>query len=768
MVRGEFPVQAGAAAGGRGAGANESWRPWRALWIYPLGADPHGYGVYHFRRVFDLERRPAVCAVRVTGDSRYQLYVNGARVCWGPARGDLSHWRYETADIAAHLRPGRNVVASVVWNDGPHAALAQWSNRTAFLLEAGESGHSFLDTGKEWRCLADSAYAPAPVPNYQPTGYYAIGPMERVDGARYPWGWETAEYDDSGWARAEVGRNGSPRGQQDAPTRWMLVPRRIPPMDETPERFARLRHAEGADVAAGFPGRPGPIRVPARSKAVLLLDQGRLACAFPELEVEGGAGAAITLRYAEALFQQMQPRRMKGHRDEIEGKEFIGYGDTFLADGGRRLFRPLFWRTYRYVRVEIETAGEPLTVVDLRGTATGYPFQARARLDSPEPLHGKILETGWRTARLCAHETYMDCPYYEQLQYAGDTRIQGLVSIFMTGDGRLLRNAIELLDDSRTSEGATCSRAPSVLQQYIPPFSLWWIGMVHDYWWYVDDAAFAGEMLGGVRAVLGFYDRYLRPDGLLRPMPWWNYVDWVETWRSGRPPAEDGVMPATIHLQLLLALQEAAELEEALGESVLAGRCRARAGQLARAIRENFWSAGRRMFSEDLAHHHYSQHANVLAVLATLVEGGEAAGLMQRVEPAQDLARCSVYFRYYLDRAMAKAGLGERYLSRLGPWEFMLKEGLTTWAEIDSPYTRSDCHGWGASPNIELFRTVLGVDSAGAGFSRVRVRPHLGPLERLSGAVPHPKGMIEVRVERAGTGYRTDVKLPPGVELAKA
>ena len=49
------------------------------------------------------------------------------------------------------------------------------------------------------------------------------------------------------------------------------------------------------------------------------------------------------------------------------------------------------------------------------------------------------------------------------------------------------------------------SRAPTRQQQYIPPFSLWWIGMVHDYWRYVDDPEFVREMLPGVRAVLGFF-----------------------------------------------------------------------------------------------------------------------------------------------------------------------------------------------------------------------------------------------------------------------
>ena len=135
----------------------------------------------------------------------------------------------------------------------------------------------------------------------------------------------------------------------------------------------------------------------------------------------------------------------------------------------------------------------------------------------------EILTTGWRTARLCAHETYMDCPYYEQLQYAGDARIQMLVSLYMTGDSRLMKNGIELLNASRTAEGATYSRAPSHLQQYIPPFSLWWIGMVHDYWMYAGDEPFVRSMLPGVRAVLSFFAGHQKASGSLDRLPWWNF-----------------------------------------------------------------------------------------------------------------------------------------------------------------------------------------------------------------------------------------------------
>ena len=77
---------------------------------------------------------------------------------------------------------------------------------------------------------------------------------------------------------------------------------------------------------------------------------------------------------------------------------------------------------------------------------------------------------------------------------------------------------------------------------------------------------------------------------------------------------------------------------------------------------------------------------------------------------------------------------------------------------------RSDCHAWGASPNFELFRTVLGIDSAAPGFRRVVIRPFLGDLARASGSMPHPRGEVSVRLSRASGGVKADVSLPDGVE----
>ncbi len=133
-----------------------------------------------------------------------------------------------------------------------------------------------------------------------------------------------------------------------------------------------------------------------------------------------------------------------------------------------RVFQPLWWRTWRYLQLDVTTEDAPLRLDALRAWFSAYPFDAKAAIHGDIPQLDPLWQTGWRTARLCAHETYMDAPYWEQLQYVGDTRIQALISYVMTGDSRLARQAITNIDDSRTPEGITQSRYPSGLPAVHP------------------------------------------------------------------------------------------------------------------------------------------------------------------------------------------------------------------------------------------------------------------------------------------------------------
>ncbi|MBV9302759.1 MAG: family 78 glycoside hydrolase catalytic domain [Acidobacteriaceae bacterium] len=743
--------------------------PWPAKWIDVPNTSTQDYGIYHFRRTFDLPYKPEHFVLHVSGDNRYQLYANGKRVSWGPARSDLTHWRYETVDIAPEMRSGRNVLAAVVWNDGIYRAVAQVTNQTGFVLQADGAEHAFVNTGASWRCIQDTAYSPQPLPSDQDTGYHALGPNERLNANLYPWGWERVEYDDSAWLRAHESTVAAPRDSRDSPNRWMLTPRPIPLEELKPERISKLRKAGGVTPPDGFPERHSPFTIPAHTRASMLLDQARLTTAYPELMVSGGKGATITLRYAETLYIGKTPVN-KGNRNDVEGKVFYGYADTYISDGGlQRIYRPLFWRTYRYLELNVESANEPIVIEDIHGVFTSYPFERRATFEVDNPALNReldeILSTGWRTARLCAHETYMDCPYYEQLQYAGDARIQMMISLYMSGDARLMKNGIELLNSSRTAEGATYSRAPSYLEQYIPPFSLWWIGMVHDYWMYVDDPQFVREMLPGVQAILAFYSQFQKDNGSLKHMPWWNFVDWVKEWPNGEPPANsDGSSSAALDLQLLLAYQWGSELENTFGSKALADEYKAQAKKLEHTILDTDWDSARGLFADQPEHRTYSQQVNTLAVLAGIVRRERGTQIVQKVLTDRSLAQCSIYFRAYMGAALRKIGLGDSYVDMLSPWQEMLAQGLTTWSEWSGPDARSDCHAWGASPNYELFRTVAGIESSAPTFARVRITPNLGKLNHLRATMPHPKGEIRVDLKREGKKLTAEVDLPPDTQ----
>jgi len=216
-----------------------------------------------------------------------------------------------------------------------------------------------------------------------------------------------------------------------------------------------------------------------------------------------------------------------------------------------------------------------------------------------------------------------------------------------------------------------------------------------------------------------------------------------------------------IDLQLLWAYQLAAELERQAGMSAFSTLYSQRAQQLKKTIRQRYWVADRQLFADDAEHTFFSQHTNTLAILTGLVEGPQARQMAEHLRDDHSLAPASIYFRYYLHQAWIKAGMGNDYPNWLDKWRENIAMGMTTWAEVsDINKTRSDCHAWGASPNIEYFRTVLGIDSDGPGFLKVVIEPHLGTLTKVGGSIPHPMGELSARYELKNGKWDIHIILP--------
>ncbi len=742
---------------GQGFNRESQGNRWTASWVAVPDAPATDYGLYYFRKEINLQEKPSQFVVHVSADNRYKLYVNEKLVSLGPAWGDIQHWNYETVDLAPYLKSGENIIAAKVWNEGALKPVPQFSLRTGFILQGANEETQVLDTNDSWKCIRDNSYTPI---RQSVRGYYALGGGDSINMQYQVKGWEKLSLDDSNWEQAKPVFETSGRGF-GFQTRggWTMVPSILPQMELTPQRLVALRKAEGVSVSSSFPAEKTSVRIPANTTATILLDQTFLTNAYPTLIFSGGKSSTITITYAEGLYDE---NGVKGNRNEIEGKTILGRHDIIISDGtSNQNFTSLNNRTYRYIELKVETKENPLVIEDFYGTFTGYPFTFNAKLESDIADLDKILEIGWHTARSCAIETYMDCPYYEQLQYIGDTRIQILVSLYNSGDERLAKNAMNLIDYSRQRDGYTLSRYPSDLVQVIPPFSLWYIGMLYDYMMYGSDPDFIVDKLFGTRQILNYFINYQNIDGSLKQIPNWNFTDWASGWQMGTGPFGKDGSSAIMDLQLLLGLQSATALEQYAGRKEYVTLYSSLAEQLTQTIKNKYWDSSQKLFADTPEKDKFSQHTNSMAILAGLVEGRQAEELGELMLSDTSLTQATIYFKYYLHQALVKAGLGDEYLDWLDIWRESINFGFSTWPETSELATsRSDCHAWGASPNIEFFRVILGIDTNAPGFEKVKIEPHLGSIQKISGEIPHPKGKIAVSYLQENGSWNIRINLP--------
>jgi hypothetical protein len=749
---------------------------WAGQWISHPTAPLREPITLHFKKTIDLKQAPAHFLVHVSADNRFVLYVNGTRVGDGPARGDLAHWRYETFDLAPLLKVGPNIIAANVWNFGVYAPVAQFTDRTAFLVEGDTDAEAAVNTNKTWMVEVEPGQVPLPRKANGLYVYYASGPGETLKAADYDWNWlsslpgNATQGSTGNWVPAApaIRENLFADGQKaagfgtQADLAWALVPDTLPHMAYSPEDAGHVVRT-GLASAKSFPAQPATI--PAHTTEHILLDRSELTTAYPKLTFSGGKGSHVTFTYAEALYDE---QFHKGNRNDVGTRKALGIVDEIYPDGGKdRVFETLWWRTWRYLDIAVETGDQPLTLDKLEANYTAFPFKTLATFTSSDPDLEKIWKIGWHTGELDAHETYMDTPYYEQLQYSGDTRLQAMITYAMTGDDRLPRQAIRALDDSRIPLGITQSRYPSALPQYIPTFSLLWIGMIHDNYMYRPDTGLTKSMLPGTHTVLDWFASYQHPDGLLNEVPWWSFIDWIEVDKKFPSYDKNGESCLTT-LQYIGALQDAIDMEKAVGSQTYVTTDTARLAAATKGVQSQCWDDKTGLYADSPAKDIFSQHANMLAVLFDVAPKDSQQALLKKVfardmgeagtSGGPELIHASFYFRYYLARALDHAGMADDYLKTLGIWHDFLKMGFTTWPEQPGD-TRSDSHAWTAHPTFDLLTLVAGIEPAEPGFKTVRIAPHLGNLTHLEATYPHPLGLIHVAYDATSA----KITLPAGL-----
>ncbi|KGO46272.1 Bacterial alpha-L-rhamnosidase [Penicillium expansum] len=775
-----------------------------AIWIWHPEWTEHSKdtaGAFvHFRKTITLtERISTPVNIHITADTKYKLYINSEFVSVGPVKGDRHLWFYDELDIQPYLRLGVNTINVRVlrlYHATTHATSFPRLHVPGLLIRNARLDHELainIQTDESWEAVIDeittlptNILEDAFLHVYEKVGQCMSQPK---------------------WVQAKSLVFPTSHGLS-AP--WKLSPRLIPFPRYEAAAFKAIHNIESSQSRAEWENiLLGPdntnsdgICLPAGSRHHLELEveNHMTALLYFRFQWPEHTGSTMQVTYSECyedLPDTVPWIRNKGDRCDTR-KKLVGPKDEYIIPGitdknlrnalsynpnssDEDVFAPFHFRTFRFLALDITVSAlSDLTMKRIDITTTKYPLKVLAYFNvaSVDNVYQQMWTTSIRTLSNCMHDCYEDCPFYEQLQYAMDTRSSALFTYCCSGDDRLARQAIIQLHNSYSPEvGLTASRAPAHQLQLIPHFSLFWICMISDHFGYFNDAKFVRQFLPVCDGVLDSFARRIDSTlGLIRlsdSSEQWDFVDWADSWKPlGIPPAavRTGFASFT-NMLYAYTLKRISEVLLSVGRPGVAEEYQLRADATLLALKVHCFDG--HFFTDGLASdadcdNDYSQHGQVWAVLSGAATGDLAYDIISEctaVSGSKSFTATSTAMSFYTLRAISMVGgslYDERFHKFWGPWKEQLSNGLTTWLE-DTVSQRSDCHAWGSSPIYEFTTEVAGVRMGTAGWKTMTFHPRVGLFPTLDVKVPFglpgSSGIAHVHWESEGSTIKVSLSL---------
>lgn len=785
--------------------ASTRQRPWSAYWIW---SDDDGRAQNQWRRfraTFDAgEQQPAGLRLRITAEFEYRVWLDGEVLGEGPAASTPEHKYVDEYDLAAG--PGTHTLAVLVHHLGVHPQ----ATRGGLLAEVvDDTGRVWCATGSEWK--VDIAHEfPTDVPFFHAN---KIRPFSVVQDTRElgdP-AWFTPEFDDSRWAAATLVPGlggifgGVPRPAAVLPwtrliTRDIPFPRRrtarptaVTTVEEctaiavrfTPHGTApslsqvgvpvRATTVDGADsLVSGGPvtlrcstdhlalpaNRGGTIMEPC-----LTIDFGRVMNGYVTFTVDGPPGVRIDLGYAERLLDGR-------FNNAIEAP----FADRFFTAGGRQELRIHAWQAFRYVRLRVHDAFEPLVIDDFRAELVEYPFEERGGFRSGDDGLDRLFDICRYTIQLCCVDAIMDTPWRESAQWVGDVSAVTLGGIYACfGDtalaakflrqsaaGQLPRGILPNVTNVTRPEGAP----------ELADYSLWWVLALWEYHRYSGETEILHELYPAAVRVLQYFAHHVDAGGLVTDLADPVFVDWAAVDRRGAN--------ATVNALFSAALGTLAELADLKGDTWTARWARGLDEGIRAAFQKRLFDPSRGLVVDaevdGTQSSSVSEQGNAAALLWGLLDDDAAATVIRTLWEA-DVPPSSVqaepFFTSVVLRALARYRRHDLAMDIVRDrWvRLMIDHGATsTWEQWSTDgdwrngpfdgFLRTLSHAWSAYPAEFLVRELLGLRIAEPGCRRITVDP-APAMPDAEITWPTPLGNVHA-IHRDGT---TILRVPGGMTV---
>ena len=524
--------------------------------------------------------------------------------------------------------------------------------------------------------------------------------------------------------------------------------------------------------------------------ASIVLDLGRMAMAYPTLEIESDEGSVLQIEYAL--------RWVKGRPAES-----YGVGTTYIARAGhQRLLAADQWCA-RYVTLRCLSGR--VRILEFRMIERRYPYERVGSFQCGDGLLTRLWEMAVRTVEVTTDDAHGSDARErnEWVQDASKASFQtmrvaaiarGRDGNLLSPDPRTLRKVISdaaacQMPDGRLPGTFPTDRGPEDPHHFIDDYAMQWVEALRWHHELTGDDDFTREMWPALVRQMSWFLERVTSRGLLHAREYTSFDN---------PIAYMFCEGATVNAFFHLALADAAWLADQVGFADAAARYRAAAVLIVGSFNELLWSDAEGAYRAGLLDGEKlppSVHAQLMALYAGVVDGGRVERVREwflgnfRNPGASLVIGPKADFRELLDR---RAGLGMPImyywalteLYRMDTAEadrIALDEIRNRWRNmvsfLDDAGTLSEsfvddcgggmsesCHNYGAVPAYFLSSYVLGVraEKSDGGWMLV-INPRPADVLRASGFVVTRFGLVSLEWVIDGKVWRLEVGLPEGV-----